>query len=74
MVTLLIKITITHFIDTNEVNKILEIIQAVYYSHSNQRDTVFNKYKIHSLLNNIVKSIVIDTHVDAPEIINLSKE
>jgi len=58
-------------IDTNEVYKILKIIQAVYNSNSPHRDTVFNFYSIHNRYCYSFSSIGLKVQTDSQEIENM---
>lgn len=58
-------------IDTNEVYKVLKIIQAVYNCDSPQRDTVFNVYAIHNRYGYSFSSIGLKVQTDSPEIENM---
>lgn len=58
-------------IDTNEVNKVLKIIEAVYNSDSQQRDTVFEIYSIHNRYNYSFNSITLQVQPDESEIENM---
>ncbi|TYA71506.1 hypothetical protein [Seonamhaeicola marinus] len=58
-------------LDQNEIDKILKIIQAVYYSDSPERDTVFDIHKIHGYYCYSFSSISLKVDTEAPEIKNL---
>ncbi|MDL2306108.1 hypothetical protein LJC72_12350 [Bacteroides sp. OttesenSCG-928-D19] len=60
-------------IDENEVNKILQIIQAVYNLDIPERDTVFDVYKIHGYYCYSFNSINLKVNTELPEIQNLSE-
>ena len=59
-------------LDTNEIVKILKIIQAVYNSDSPERDTVFDKYQIHGYYCYSFNSMSLEVQTDQAGIINLS--
>ena len=60
-------------LDKKEIEKILEIIQAVYNSHSLERDTVFNIYKIHGYYCYSFNSVSLKVNTGLPSIQNLSQ-
>ncbi len=59
-------------LDDNEINKILEIIQAVYNSNSPERDTVFDIYDIHGYYCYSFNSISLRVDTGLSEIKNLA--
>lgn len=61
-------------LDTNEIDKILKIIQAVYDSDSPERDTVFNVFQIHGYYCYSFNAISLQVQTDDPGIINLSQD
>lgn len=60
-------------IDSSQIYKVLEIIQAVYNSNSPQRDTVFNIYKIHGYYCVSFNSVYLKVNPELKHIQNLSK-
>jgi hypothetical protein len=61
-------------LDKTEINKILEIIQAVYHSASLERDTVFDIHKIHNNCYNLkYNSVSLMVNTELPAIQNLSR-
>jgi len=59
-------------LDTKEITKILNIIQAVYDLNSPERDTVFDIYRIHGYYCYSFSSIILLVNNDLPEIENLA--
>lgn len=59
--------------DTNEINKILAVIQAVYYSGYAVCDSIFNLHNIHARPPYSLNSISLIVYPDTPSIQNLSK-
>ena len=59
-------------LDQNEINKILEIIQAVYNSTTPERDTVFDVYRTHGYYCYDFSSIYLKVHPEFAEIQNLA--
>lgn len=59
-------------LDTNEIIKILKIIQIVYNSNSPQRDTIFERYQIHGYYCYSFRSISLKVQTELPEIQNLA--
>lgn len=57
--------------DTNEVEKVLKIIQAVYDSDLSQRDIVFKTYNIHAFSRYDFNTIILGVDTGATEIKNL---
>ncbi|WP_372647852.1 hypothetical protein [Draconibacterium sp.] len=70
----------THFnyndpiLDDKEIDKVLKIIQAVYDSHSPERDTVFDVYQIHGYYCYSFNSISLKVKTELSEIQNLSNK
>ncbi len=62
-------------LDENEIDKILEIIRAVYNSASSERDTVFDIHQIHEYCRhqNFYNSISLRVNTGLPAIQNLSQ-
>lgn len=58
-------------LDTNEINKILNIFQAVYDLNSPERDTVFSIYSIHARYCYDFSTIILWVNGDLPEMQNL---
>ncbi len=59
-------------LDTTEIVKILEIIQAVYELNSPESDTVFHYYKIHGYYCFSFNSVSLKVQTEIPEIQNLA--
>lgn len=60
-------------LNSNEINKIMALLQSIYDLNLPERDTVFQYYNIHALKCHSLNSIVMKVNPDAPEIINLVK-
>ncbi len=60
-------------LNQSKINKILQVIQAVYNSHSPERDTVFEIYSIHGYYCYSFNSISLKVDTSKEEIQNLAK-
>ena len=60
-------------LDANEVDKIYKIIQAVYFSESPQRDTVFEVHRIHKRFCYGLSNLRLRVDTESAEIQNLSQ-
>ena len=60
-------------LNKKEIEKILKIIQTVYNSHSLERDTVFDIYKIHGYYCYGLNSVYLNVNTELSSIQNLSQ-